>query len=66
MRDSQSTLKYFNKSKFFYKLTWYAFVGTVLFSQIVRVVSINVIVKAILIVLPTIASCVFIPLGIFY
>jgi hypothetical protein len=66
MLDSQNALKYFNKSKFFYKLTWYAIVWTILFSQIVRVVLINVIVKDILVVLLAIASCVFVPLGIFY
>jgi len=61
-----SPQKNFNKSKFCYKVTFYLFIGLMLFTQLNRVLKINGIISALLISLSVVAMFAFVPCGLFF
>jgi hypothetical protein len=61
-----SPQKNFNNSKFCYKVSFYAFIWVIFFTQVSKALQINALVSAILVVLPVLAIYVLIPCGLFY
>ncbi|SHN08746.1 hypothetical protein SAMN05216524_105119 [Mucilaginibacter sp. OK098] len=56
----------FNISKFCYKVTFYLFIWLIAFTQLSKLMQVNAIVSALLVVLPVLAICVLIPCGLFF
>lgn len=58
--------KYFYKSKYWYKISWYTFLWIILYTQVAKVLNINAIIGALLIALPFIGMYILVPTGIVY
>ncbi|MDR6940273.1 hypothetical protein [Mucilaginibacter pocheonensis] len=58
--------KYFYKSKYWYKITWYTFLWIILYTQVAKVLKTNAIIEALLVVLPIIGMYILVPAGIVY
>ncbi|MEN0057033.1 MAG: hypothetical protein AAGC65_25360 [Mucilaginibacter sp.] len=55
--------KYFYKSKYWYKITWFTFLWIILYTQIAKAISINAVVNAILTLFPFLGILALVPLG---
>jgi hypothetical protein len=58
--------KYFYKSKYWYKISWYTFLWIILYTQVAKVLNINAIIGALLVVLPFLGMYILVPTGIVY
>lgn len=61
MTNSDNPQKYFYKSKFYYKITFYGFIWVLLLTQVYKII--NPIIASILIVVPVLGAFVIVPLG---
>jgi len=57
---------FFYKSKYWYKITWYTLLWVILYTQVAKVLNINAIIGAFLVVLPVIGIYILVPTGIVY
>jgi len=55
---------FFYKSKYWYKITWYTLLWVILYTQVAKVLNINAIIGALLVVLPVIGMYILVPTGI--
>jgi hypothetical protein len=63
---TKETAKYFYKSKYYYKLTWYAFLWVIFFTQISKPLNINAVIAALLLLIPLLGIYIMVPTGVFY
>jgi hypothetical protein len=64
--DNQIQAKYYNRSKLYYKLTFYAVVASILSTILFGVVNVNSDIKDIIIALPIFACYIICPLGLIF
>jgi hypothetical protein len=61
-----SPQKNFNIAKFCYKISFYLFIWLIAFTQLSKIMQVNALVSALLVVLPVLAVYVLIPCGLFF